>query len=92
MIIVEYYSFLTAIVFILGWLFVWLVASGSEETMVYSEKDFFHYRTLTNKDIVNAAACSGRLLFEAHPGDGYAPSNSIFFKEATGAAPLRTYL
>ena len=30
--------------------------------------------------------------FETHPGDGYAPSNSIFFKGATGAASLRTYL
>ena len=30
--------------------------------------------------------------FEAHPGDGYAPSNSIFFKGATGAVSLRTYL
>lgn len=30
--------------------------------------------------------------FEAHPVDGYAPSNSIFFKGANGAAPLRKYL
>ena len=29
-------------VFILGWLFVWLVASGSDETTVYTENDFFH--------------------------------------------------
>lgn len=29
---------------------------------------------------------------EAHSGDGYAPSNSIFFKGATGVAPLRAYL
>jgi hypothetical protein len=27
-------------IFILGWLFVWLVASGSEETTVYTEHDF----------------------------------------------------
>lgn len=79
-------------VFILGWLFVWLVASGSDETTVYTQNDFFHYHTLTDKDIENAPRVTDDYYFEAHPGDGYAPSNSIFFKGATGAAPLRAYL
>lgn len=30
----------TAMVFILGWLFVWLVVSGSDDTTVYTENDF----------------------------------------------------
>ncbi|HFK5689831.1 TPA: hypothetical protein ACG0A4_002855 [Enterobacter hormaechei subsp. steigerwaltii] len=79
-------------VFILGWLFVWLVASGSDETTVYTQNDFFYYHTLTDKDIENAPRVTDDYYFEAHPGDGYAPSNSIFFKGATGAAPLRAYL
>ena len=81
-----------ATVFILGWLFVWLVASGSDETTVYTENDFFYYHTLTDKDIENAPRVTDDYYFETHPGDGYAPSNSIFFKRATGAASLRTYL
>lgn len=69
-----------ATLFILGWLFVWLVASGSDETTVYTENDFFHYLTLTDKDIEKAPRSTDDYYFEAHPGDGYAPSNSIFFK------------
>lgn len=42
--------------------------------------------------IGNAPRITIEYYFEAHRGDGYAPSNSIFFKGATGAAPLRTYL
>ncbi|HDC4440577.1 TPA: hypothetical protein O8U43_003460 [Enterobacter cloacae] len=79
-------------VFILGWLFVWLVVPGSDETAVYTENDFFHYHTLTDKDIENAPRVTDDYYFEAHPGDGYAPSNSIVFKGATGAAPLHAYL
>lgn len=41
---------------------------------------FFHYHTLTDKDIENAPRVTDDYYFEAHPGDGYAPSNSIFFK------------
>ncbi|MEP9007861.1 hypothetical protein [Enterobacter bugandensis] len=68
------------------------MASGSDETTVYTEKDFFHYHTLTDKDIENVPRITHDYYFEAHTGDGYAPSNSIFFKGATGAAPLRAYL
>ncbi|MDS0112066.1 hypothetical protein QYE88_19480 [Enterobacter hormaechei subsp. steigerwaltii] len=65
-----------ATVFILGWLFVWLVASDSDETTVYTENDFFHYRILTDKDIKNAPKVTGAYYFEAHSGDGYEPSNT----------------
>ncbi|HEP0315068.1 TPA: hypothetical protein QIS87_001753 [Enterobacter bugandensis] len=90
--VLKWCALSVAIVFILGWLFVWLVASGSDETTVYTENDFFHYHTLTDKDIENAPRITHDYYFETHPGDGYAPSNSIFFKDATGAAPLRAYL
>ncbi|WP_447439306.1 hypothetical protein [Enterobacter cloacae] len=90
--VLKWCALSVATVFILGWLFVWLVASGSDETTVYTENDFFHYHTLTDKDIENAPRITGNYYFETHPGDGYAPSNSIFFKDATGAAPLRAYL
>ncbi|MFZ5297358.1 hypothetical protein ACOY7G_19165 [Enterobacter bugandensis] len=63
-------------VFILGWLFVWLVVSDSDERTVYTENDFLHYHTLTDKDIENAPRVTDDYYFEAHPGDGYAPSNS----------------
>ncbi|MFV0109821.1 hypothetical protein [Enterobacter ludwigii] len=68
------------------------MASGSDETTVYTENDFFHYHTLTDKDIENAPRITDDYYFEVHPGDGYAPSNTIFFKGATGATPLRAYL
>jgi phage portal protein BeeE len=90
--ILKWCALSVATVFILGWLFVWLVASGSEETTVYTEHDFFHYHTLTDKDIEHAPRVTDDYYFEAHPGDGYAPSNSIVFKGATGVAPLRAYL
>ncbi|MFP2427584.1 hypothetical protein [Enterobacter ludwigii] len=90
--VLKWYALSVSTVFILGWLFVWLVVSGSDETTVYTENDFFHYHTLTDKDIENAPRIRDDYYFEAHPGDGYAPSNSIVFKGATGAAPLRAYL
>ncbi|ERM08575.1 hypothetical protein L584_21650 [Pantoea agglomerans Tx10] len=73
-------------------LFVWFVASGSDETTVYKENDFFSYHTLTDKDIENAPRITDNYYFEAHPGDGYSPSNSIVFKGATDTASLRAYL
>lgn len=82
----------TAMVFILGWLFVWLVVYGSDDTTVYTENDFFHYHLLTDREIENAPKVTDDYYFEAHSGDGYEPSNSIIFKGATSAAPLRAYL
>ncbi|ESN15810.1 hypothetical protein L370_01871 [Enterobacter sp. MGH 24] len=90
--VLKWCALSVATIFILGWLFVWLVASGSDQTTVYTENDIFQYHTLTDKDIENAPRITDDYYFEAHPGDGYAPSNSILFKGATGVAPLRTYL
>jgi len=79
-------------VLILGWLFVWLVASGIDETTTYTENDFFSYHTLTDKEIEKAPRISGGYYFKSHPGDGYAPTNTIIFKGASNVEPLRVYL
>lgn len=92
MTILKWCALWVATVFILGWLFIWLVASGSDEITAYTENDFFHCHTLSEKDSDNAPRVTDDSYFEAHPGDGYAPSHSIFFKGATGATPLRAYL
>lgn len=79
-------------VLILGWLFVWLVASGIDETTTYTENDFFSYHTLTDKEIEKAPRISGDYYFKSQPGDGYAPTNTIIFKGASNVEPLRVYL
>lgn len=81
---------ITALTF--GGLLLWLVASGSDKTTFYTEKDFFSHHTLTHKDIENAPRITDNYYFEAHPGDGYSPSNSIIFKGATDTAALHAYL
>ncbi|EKY3199695.1 hypothetical protein RBA29_003381 [Cronobacter turicensis] len=80
------------IVFILGGIVIWFVAANVDETVIYTESDFFNYHALTDKDIENAPRITHDYYFEAHPGDGYAPTNSIIFKAANGTAPLRSYL
>jgi len=75
-----------------GGLFIWLVASGSDEATVYKENDFFNYHMLTDPDIENAPRITDNYHFESHPGDGYSPSNSIVFKRATDTASLSAYL
>ncbi|WP_312045470.1 hypothetical protein [Erwinia sp.] len=90
--IIRWCALLAVTVLILIWLFIWLVASGSDETTRYKEDDFFNYHTLTNKDIKNAPRLTDNFYFESHPGDGYALTNSIIFKGAIGTAPLRAYL
>ncbi|WP_431630416.1 hypothetical protein [Enterobacter cloacae] len=90
--VLKWCALSAATVFILGWLFVWLVAYGSDDTTVYTENDFFHYHLLTDREIENAPKVTDDYYFEAHSGDGYEPSNSIIFKGATSAAPLRAYL
>lgn len=90
--VLKWCALTVATVFILGWLFVWLVASDSDEATVYTENDFFHYHTLTDTDIKNAPKVTDDYYFEVHSGDGYEPSNSIVFKGATSAAPLHAYL
>lgn len=79
-------------VLFLGWLFVWLVTSGIGETTTYTENDFFSYHTLTDKDIEKAPRISGNYYFKSHPGDGYAPTNTIIFKGVPNVEPLRAYL
>lgn len=69
-----------ATVCILGGLFVWLVASDSDATTVYTENDSFHYHLLTDREIENAPKVTDDYYFEAHSGDGYEPSNSIILK------------
>lgn len=90
--VLKWCALLAVTVFILVWLFVWLVASGFDEKTVYTKNDFINYHTLTDKDIENAPRITDDFYFESHPGDGYAPSNSIVFKGAAGTAPLRSYL
>ncbi|WP_312468419.1 hypothetical protein [Pseudescherichia sp.] len=79
-------------VLILSWLFIWLVASGIDETTTYTKNDFFSYHTLTDKDIEKAPRISGDYYFKSYPGDGYAPANTIIFKGASNVEPLRLYL
>lgn len=87
------WSLLTVIaIFILCWLFIYFVASGINETTIYTEKDFIDYYYLTDKDIKKAPRISSDYNFESRPGDGYAPSNSIIFKGVSDVEPLRAYL
>ncbi|WP_426607298.1 hypothetical protein [Pantoea anthophila] len=79
-------------VLVCGGLFVWLVASGSDEATVYKENDFFNYHLLTDPDIEKAPRITNEFYFESHPGDGYSPSNSIIFRGATDTAALHAYL
>jgi len=88
----KWSALVAANVLILIGLFVWFDASGSDETTVYKENDFFSYHTLTDKDIENAPRIMDNYYFEAHPGDGYSPSNSIIFKGASDTASLHAYL
>ncbi|WP_238081670.1 hypothetical protein [Pseudescherichia vulneris] len=79
-------------VIILCWLFIWLVASGIDETTTYTENDFFNYHMLTDQEIKKAPRISGDYYFKSYPGDGYAPANTIIFKGASNVEPLRVYL
>ena len=88
----KWSALVAATVLILIGLFVWLVASGSDETTVYKENNFFNYHMLTDPDIEKAPRITDNYYFESHPGDGYSPSNSIVFKGATDTASLRAYL
>ena len=78
--------------FILVGLFVWMLASGSDKTVVYKQDNFLSYHILTDSEIQNAPRITENFYFESHPGDGYAPSNSIIFAGASGTASLRCYL
>ncbi|WP_110876821.1 hypothetical protein [Franconibacter helveticus] len=82
--------FITAV--ILGCLFIYFVASGINEATTYTEQDFFNYHSLTDRDIKKTPRISNDYYFESHPGDGYAPSNTIIFRGVSDVEPLRTYL
>ncbi len=88
----KWSAVMVATVLVCGGLFVWFVASGSDEATVYKENDFFNYHMLTDPDIEKAPRITNEFYFESHPGDGYSPSNSIVFKGASDTASLRTYL
>lgn len=90
--VIKWSALLSVTVLICGGLFVWFVASGSDEATVYKENDFFNYHMLTDPDIEKAPRITNEFYFESHPGDGYSPSNSIVFKGASDTASLRTYL
>ncbi|WP_336748305.1 hypothetical protein [Pantoea vagans] len=85
-------ALVAATVLILIGLFIWFVASGSDEATVYKDNDFFNYHMLTDPDIENAPRITYEFYFESHPGDGYSSSNSIVFKGATDIASLHAYL
>ena len=85
-------ALVAATLLILIGLFVWFVASGSDEATVYKENDFFNYHMLTDPDIEKAPRITDNYYFESHPGNGYSPSNSIVFKGATDTASLHAYL
>lgn len=90
--LIKWSAALAATVLICVGLFTGFIASGSNDVIVYTQRDFFKYHTLTDMDIENAPRITEHYYFEAHPGDGYSPSNSIIFKGATETAPLRAYL
>jgi len=88
----KWSALMVATVLICGGLFVWFVASCSNEATVYTQRDFFKYHTLTDSDIEKAPRITDNYYFESHPGDGYSPTNSIVFKGATDTASLHAYL
>ena len=77
---------------ILCGLFISLIASNINGVTVYKETDRYNYYSLTYEEIKNAPRISQNYYFESQPGDGYAPSNAIIFKEVTDPEPLRAYL
>ena len=77
---------------ILCGLFIYLIASSINGITVYKETDRYNYYSLTYEEIQNAPRISQSYYFESLPGDGYAPSNAIIFKDATNPEPLRAYL
>lgn len=77
---------------ILCGLFIYLIASSINGITVYKETDRYNYYSLTYEEIQNAPRISQSYYFESLPGDGYASSNAIIFKDAINPEPLRTYL
>jgi len=83
---------ISIIAFILCGLFFYFTTSNINGVTVYKETDRYSYYTLTDKEIQNAPRISQHYYFESQPGDGYAPSNAIIFKDANNPEPLRAWL
>ena len=77
---------------ILCGLFIYFIAPNINGVTVYKETDRYNYYSLTYEQIKNAPGISQNYYFESQPGDGYASSNAIIFKDATNPEPLRAYL
>lgn len=77
----KWSALVAATLLILIGLFVWFVASGSDEATVYKENDFFNYHMLTDPDIENAPRITDNYYFESHPGDGYSLQIASYLKE-----------
>lgn len=90
--LIKWSAALAATVLICVGLFTGFIGSGSNDVIVYTQRDFFKYHTLTDPDIENAPRITDNYYFESHPGDGYSPSNSIVFRGATDTASLSAYL
>jgi len=89
---IRYLIVFSLTLLILCFLFIYLIASDINEMTVYKETDRYNYYSLTYEEIQNAPRISQNYYFEFQPGDGYAPSNAIIFKDATDPEPLRAYL
>ena len=89
---IRYLIVLSLIVLILCGLFIYFTTSNLNGVTVYKETDRYSYYTLTDKEIQNAPRISQHYYFESQPGDGYAPSNAIIFKDANNPEPLRAWL
>jgi len=70
----------------------YFMLKDSNQTITYTQEDFINYHMLTDKDIANAPRITNDFYFEASPGDGYPPTNSITFKNVDGINLLEAYL
>lgn len=70
----------------------YFMLKDSNQTITYTQEDFINYHMLTDKDIANAPRITNDFYFEASPGDGYSPTNSITFKNVDGINLLEVYL
>ncbi len=89
---IRYLIVLSLIALILCGLFIYFTTPKINGVTVYKETDHYSYYTLTEKEIQNAPRISQHYYFESQPGDGYAPSNAIIFKDAINPEPLRAWL
>ena len=89
---IRYLIVLSLIALTLCGLLIYFTTSNINGVTVYKETDRYSYHTLTDKEIKNAPRISQHYYFESQPGDGYAPSNAIIFKDAINPEPLRAWL